>query len=145
MATPHQPDQAQVVATTQDLTVALNGVETRLGEAIEQGLAEAKDEGKRKLRQFLAGAVVLIMLAAVIVSVIQLHDSQISGCQAGNGSRAQQVQLWDHLVSISKPPQGESAAQASQQKHEVGQFLAYVHRVFAQRNCAKTYPFPLWP
>ena len=146
MATPPpQPDPAEVVSTTQDLTRALEGVETRLGEAIEQGVAEAKNEGKRKLRQFLAAAAVLIVLAAVIVSVIQLHNSQISGCQAGNGSRAQQVQLWDHLVGISKPPKGESVAQIKQQEQETAAFLSYVHHVFAQRNCAKAYPFPLWP
>src|SRR5689334_7393606 len=65
-------------------------------------------------------------------SVVQL-------CQAGNESRAQQVTLWTHLVAISAPPPHETAAQKAVREARVREFLAYVHHVFAPRNCAASF------
>ena len=62
-------------------------------------------------------------------SVVQL-------CQAANTARAQQVVLWEHLVTISQPPPGETPAQRSRRLDTTRVFLAYIHRIFAQRNCA---------
>jgi len=61
------------------------------------------------------------------VSITQL-------CQAGNEARAQQVQLWVYLIALSPPPHENAAALAARQKL-IRQFLAYVHAVFAPRNC----------
>lgn len=65
-------------------------------------------------------------------SVVQL-------CQAGNESRAQQVTLWTHLVTISAPPAHESAAQERQRQATIAAFLAYVRKVFAPRDCTARY------
>jgi hypothetical protein len=62
-------------------------------------------------------------------SVVQL-------CQAGNESRAQQVTLWTHLVQISAPPPNETAAQRARREALVREFLGYVRKVFAPRDCA---------
>jgi hypothetical protein len=62
-------------------------------------------------------------------SVVQL-------CQLGNESRAQQVMLWTRLVAISQPPPHETAAERAQRLVRVRAFLAYVHRLFAPRDCA---------
>jgi len=65
-------------------------------------------------------------------SVVQL-------CRAGNESRAQQVTLWTHLVGISAPPPHETAAQRQKRQQLTRQFLAYVHQVFAPRDCTARY------
>src|SRR5204863_8152593 len=65
-------------------------------------------------------------------SVVQL-------CQAGNESRAQQVTLWTHLVAISRPPPHETAAQKRQRQALIREFLAYVRKVFARRDCAESF------
>ena len=57
-------------------------------------------------------------------------------CQAGNESRAQQITLWTHLVAISAPPPGETAAQRARRETLTRKFLAYVRTVFRPRNCA---------
>jgi hypothetical protein len=64
-------------------------------------------------------------------SVVQL-------CQAGNESRAQQVTLWTHLVAMSAPPPHETAVQKQKRAALVREFLGYVRKVFAQRDCTAT-------
>jgi hypothetical protein len=70
---------------------------------------------------------------ATAASVTQL-------CQAGNTSRAQQVTLWDHILTISAnspPPLHETPAQKQQREAIARAFEAYVHRIFAPRDCTK--------
>ena len=61
-------------------------------------------------------------------SVVQL-------CQLGNESRAQQVTLWEHLVTVSSPPPHETRAQKRKRLSTVRAFLGFVHHVFAPRDC----------
>lgn len=68
-----------------------------------------------------------------------VHQSNIVACKIGNQGRAQQVQFWDHVAAISKPPPGETPAQRAQRKATLRKFLAYVDRSFAPRNCAALY------
>jgi hypothetical protein len=58
-------------------------------------------------------------------------------CQSSNEARAQQVVLWTHLVVISHPPPHETVAARTQRVKTTRQFIAYVHHVFAPRNCSK--------
>ena len=69
---------------------------------------------------------------ATAASVVQL-------CQAANESRAQQVTLWTHLVAISQPPPHETAQGRAQRHRLIREFLAFVHRVFAPRNCTQKF------
>lgn len=57
-------------------------------------------------------------------------------CEAGNQSRAQQVTLWEHLVAVAQPPPHETPAQERQRLATARAFIAYVHKVFAPRNCS---------
>ena len=57
-------------------------------------------------------------------------------CEAGNESRAQQVTLWEHLVAVAQPPPHETPAQEQQRLAVARAFIAYVHKVFAPRNCS---------
>src|SRR5690348_4538331 len=82
----------------------------------------------------LAGASSWVSVRAVQEQV-RSRASVVQLCQAGNESRAQQVTLWTHLVSISAPPPHETAAQKAVREARVREFLGYVHQVFAPRNC----------
>ena len=65
-------------------------------------------------------------------SIVQL-------CQAGNVARAQQLQLWEHLVAIAVPPPHETRGQMRRRLATTQAFLVYVGKVFAPRNCAGRY------
>ena len=61
-------------------------------------------------------------------------------CQSGNEARAQQVGLWQFIITISKPPPHESAAQERARLAALRSFNAYLHRVFAPRDCRRLAP-----
>ena len=67
------------------------------------------------------------------------HATLISACQAGNQTRAEQIQLWSHLAAVSKPRPGTSKQEIAKEKVQVAALLAYVRRVFAPRDCAAVY------
>lgn len=56
-------------------------------------------------------------------------------CQSGNEFRAEQVSLWMYLISLSPPPPGETPAARAQRVKTIQAFTAYIHQVFAPRNC----------
>jgi hypothetical protein len=56
-------------------------------------------------------------------------------CRLGNTARAQQVTLWEHLVSLPGPG-GETPAARARREKLAASFLAYVRSVFAPRDCA---------
>lgn len=58
-------------------------------------------------------------------------------CMLGNEARAQQVQLWEYLISVSRPPPHETAAEKARREKVTRLFLAHVHEVFKPRNCQK--------
>lgn len=58
-------------------------------------------------------------------------------CESGNEFRRQQVQLWEYLVSVSRPPPGQTAAERLQREKTTRLFLAHIHHVFAPRDCHK--------
>lgn len=57
-------------------------------------------------------------------------------CRAGNEARAQQVQLWAHLVTLSAAPPRETAEARARREHLAAGFLTYVRQVFAPKDCA---------
>ena len=77
---------------------------------------------------YLLSAAAVNRAAAAAASTIQL-------CRAGNEARAQQVTLWEHLVSLPGPS-GETPAARARRQRLATRFLAYVHAVFTPRNCA---------
>ena len=70
---------------------------------------------------------------------IRAKASVVQLCQSGNEFRAQQVTLWEHIIKVSTPPPHETAAQKQRRAMVVRQFTAYVHQVFAPRNCATSF------
>jgi hypothetical protein len=67
--------------------------------------------------------------AARAVAAVAQQDSQAL-CEAGNVARAQQVDLWDYVLSLSRKPT------TPEQEKVVAQFEQHLHAVFAPRNCA---------
>ena len=67
------------------------------------------------------------------------HSSLIASCVAGNQTRAEQVQLWDHLAALSTPPPHETPAQKARGEQEIAMLLQYIRRVFKPRDCAVAY------
>jgi hypothetical protein len=65
---------------------------------------------------------------AAAASVAQL-------CQSGNEFRREQVQLWEFLITVSRPPPHETPAEKAQREKTTRLFIAHIHRVFAARHC----------
>ena len=57
-------------------------------------------------------------------------------CQAGNTARAQQVSLWDHVLTIARGPRHETPAAHRRRLATERAFENYVHKVFAPRDCS---------
>jgi hypothetical protein len=83
----------------------------------------------------LAGGSYWLSTSAVHKAVAN-RASLVQLCRAGNESRAQQVTLWEHLVTISQPPSHETARQRVRRLATARAFIAYVKRVFMPRDCA---------
>jgi hypothetical protein len=98
-------------------------------------------------RAFVVLSVVTLLLSGAayffstraVQGEIRSRASVVQLCQAGNESRAQQVTLWTHLIAISRPPPHETAAQKRQRQALIREFLAYVRKVFAPRNCTTSF------
>ena len=112
-------------------------------------LLRAESEGHRRYGHrnramiwALAVAVVLILAAGIVVNGVQasnasdlarqVHATQVSTCQQGNVTRQQQIQIWDYVLAV--PP---ATPPTAREKKIRADFQAYVHRVFAARDCGK--------
>ena len=58
-------------------------------------------------------------------------------CETGNEFRAQQVQLWTHIIQISAPPPRETPAQHRTRVALLASFRQYLQKVFAARDCKR--------
>ena len=152
-----QPDP---VAVALAMTEAVNGLSERLDQVKTD--SEARDDAETKARKrndrrgyaFVAIDVILtIALAVLSVIVVRisgdadranaradsasaaasaLHAAQISGCQAGNESRRQQLAIWDYLLAETKAETPKQAAQLAAFRH-------LLDTTFAPRDCARVY------
>jgi hypothetical protein len=86
----------------------------------------------------LAGASWWLSVRA-IQGEITARATVVQLCETGNSFRAQQVTLWTHLVQVSAPPPHQTAAQRKQRQALTREFLAYVRKVFAPRNCTTSF------
>jgi hypothetical protein len=86
----------------------------------------------------LALAAANLLFTSTLVHRAEANAASITQlCQSGNEARAQQVILWTHLVVISHPPPHESVSARTQRVKTTRQFIAYVKRIFKQRDCTK--------
>jgi hypothetical protein len=85
---------------------------------------------------FLLSGAAYFFAAQATSRAVANRASVVQLCQSGNESRAQQVNLWTHLIAISAPPPHQTAVQRAARDTLIRQFLAYVRTVFAPRDCA---------
>ena len=78
-------------------------------------------------------------LRAVTATVASQHRVQVYACGLGNESRAQQITLWTHIAHIAAGPPHETRAERQARHARLAAFLAYVHHIFAPRDCAAIY------
>ena len=84
----------------------------------------------------LAGAN-LLFTSALVHRAAAAKASVTQLCQSGNEARQQQIDLWAFVIQISPPPAHQSAAEAVQRAHVLHRFALRLHKIFAERDCAK--------
>jgi hypothetical protein len=159
-----QPPQQATIRTARDLTAALTGLSARLDSVkadSETRDAALRRYGRRNRAYIVVDIILTVIVAAVTavsahaydtaskaslsarqtaLSASQLRAANITSCQAANGTRAQTIQLWDYILSLpAAPAPHETAAQKAARLKAKADFRAYVHRVFAPRDCEKTF------
>jgi hypothetical protein len=93
----------------------------------------------------------IVLTAAVTVVAVQAHDASSAAagartaasavaeadrdlCLSGNVSRAQQVSLWNYILSLSQPPPTPAG------RERVAEFKTHLQQLFAPRDCADVNP-----
>jgi hypothetical protein len=150
--------------TAEDLTAALTGMSERLDGvrrdaeeraeqvrvASEERDAYLKTYGRRNRRLIWLTVVSLVadltLTVFLAVFAVQVHHAAASNrnlCLSNNAARAQNLQLWSHLIGISQAAParpGETAAQRAAAQKELAGLKLYVSHVFAARDCSNIGP-----
>lgn len=138
------PDLSRQAA---ELTIQVEALSQSVG-----ALARKQKQDHYILRALTAGLVLYVVALALIgVVALQAGDAAKDAdaaqtlaqsnkvaaqltCEAGNQSRATQVELWTYVLTVvvqaNPPPTREQALQ-------LAQFRSYIRRVFAPRDCTK--------
>jgi hypothetical protein len=147
-----------VVTSARDLTDALN----RLTGRLEEVRADSEDRDKQLTERdaqlsrygqrnrhliwvtIISLALDLLLTAALTVVAVQAHHASGAAsavaqadrnlCLSGNVARAQQVSLWNYVLTISQQP-ASSVGPA-----RLADFKAHLHKLFAPRDCAHVNP-----
>jgi hypothetical protein len=69
------------------------------------------------------------------------RDTQLVTCQAGNESRAAQVQLWTYVLDLA----AQNPNPPPQQAQRLAQFRTYLSTTFAPRDCTAANPTAATP
>jgi len=111
------------------------------------GIDAAAHRSRRIVRFVAAGLILDLALSAAFVYLYfgqarvsdRIHQSQLSACAIGNDFRHRQVALWDHVLAVSQPRPGETAAERKARLANLAAFRVYVAKQFRPVNCAKLY------
>lgn len=126
-------DGRDPIKTAEGLTEALQ---------VTSGELKALNKRLRRTRHIVWGLVVslaldLLLTAGFAYVAVQANNTQQSNlalCESGNHSRAQQIEIWNYVLSLGKPPR------TAQQRKVVAEFEGHLHVIFAPRNCAHISP-----
>jgi hypothetical protein len=114
-------------------------------DGVRRELREVKEQGRRN-RHLIWGLAVSLLLDVTLTVVValvavqahsasstasQAYASNQALCTATNTARVQQVELWTYLLNLTKGPETPA------EKKVIGEFTAYLHKVFAPRDCAR--------
>ncbi len=147
-----------VVTSARDLTDALN----RLTGRLEEVRADSEDRDKqlaerdaqlsrygqrnRHLIWITIVSLALDLLLTAALTMVAVQANHASGaasavaqadrnlCLSGNVSRAQQVSLWNYVLTISRHPA------SSAERTRIAEFKAHLQKLFAPRDCAHVNP-----
>jgi hypothetical protein len=124
------PEARDPVQTAKDLTAAVG--------TLSKEVARLRRFGRHN-RWFILVDIVLTV-ALSLFGALAVHSAQIASrassaqlalCQAGNVARAQQVGIWDYLLTLSGPPKTPQA------RVLITKFEHRLKVVFMPRNCAR--------
>lgn len=151
---PVPPTARETVDATDRLTASLAGMAGQLkATASRLDVAERAALRSRRVMAALALSLALDVTLTVVVTVFalqahgasdraaataaQVHAAQVATCLSSNQTRAQEIQLWNHLaqVSAASPAPHLTPRQLAQNKTEVAALLAYIRKTFAPRKC----------
>lgn len=126
-------DGRDPIKTARGLTEALTEMATEL---------RSLNKRLRRTRHIVWGLVAslaldLLLTAGFAYVAVQANNTQQSNlalCESGNHSRAQQIELWDYVISLGGAPKT-----ARQQKVEA-EFEVHLHKILAPRNCSHISP-----
>lgn len=135
----------RVAALTEAAVELVGQIQQLRADSGEQLVTLARRSSRdRKMIYTLAASLVLdVMLTAALLMVgiratdagdraDQVHAQQQATCQNSNEARQAQVQLWDYILSLPAPE-----PRTDEQERQLVKFRAYVHRVFAPRDCSR--------
>ena len=136
-------EDAPGVAALAQVVDALNATTTELA-ATKAEVKRLRTYGRRN-RAFIVFDVLLTILLAGVGGISvhaaqsansanhsanQSNSAQLALCQASNTARAQQIDLWTFVISLSKKPQ------TAQQKKNIEAFEKHLNVIFAARDCS---------
>jgi hypothetical protein len=68
-------------------------------------------------------------------SAAQTRQATLVTCQANNASRAGNLQIWDFLIALSRPPASDTPAKKAAADKQLAVIQGEVDRTFMPRNC----------
>ena len=130
----NEHEDANALETAKDLTTALNDVAAEVKRLRKFG---------RTNRRFIVFDV-LLTIALAVTGAVSVHAAQTANsvsasnralCESSNVARAQQIELWNFVLSLSS-----GKPQTAQQKKNVAEFRQHLDAIFAPRDCGHVSP-----
>ncbi len=135
-------DAAEALSIAKQLRDLISQILERLADAVKYG------KQTRRISWFLGVSLAFDIGLSVVTGAVLIHEahnsqairrSQLQACAIGNGFRAGQRQLWDHVIAVSAAPPGETRAQREARLAKLAAFRVYIGRQFHPVDCVKLY------
>lgn len=137
--------QRDPVITAQGLTAALQSMTGQLA-ALKK---RSRTDRHLIVAAFVSLALDIGLTVAISLVAIQAHDasssatqtraSNLAACRATNAARAQNRQLWDYLLSESRPAPGATAREKAADEKLLAELGVHINRAFKPAACGALY------
>ena len=137
------PPKDDLVDTARALTEGMYALSEEI-----QGLKSYGHRNRRLIRLTILGLCIDVILSILLsLGFVQVNDiahkadknarTQKTTCLSSNEARAGNIQLWEHVLDLSAqtPRPNETPDQRAEQQQQTDQFRAYIHHLFAPRDC----------
>jgi hypothetical protein len=138
-----------------ELTTVLRGTTLKLHEVAEAvKVIPSLEQSQLRTKRFtwaLAVSFILDIALTIVVGILtstaisnthSIHNSQITQCNQANIVRADQVKIWNGLITVSNSRArlpGEDTAHYNARIAQINQFLGLVDSTFSPVDCAQLY------